>query len=94
MYETLLYEKDNGVAVLALNRPEVLNAFNGQLHQDLHDALDNVSNDDEIRCVMIRGEGRGFSAGADLKGKTQSGTNTIRPTPTLASIFAKPTAGR
>ena len=69
MYETLIYEKNNGVAILALNRPEVLNAFNGQLHQDLHDALDNVSNDDEVRCVMIRGEGRGFSAGADLRGE-------------------------
>ncbi len=69
MYETLVYEKNNGVATLALNRPEVLNAFNGQLHQDLHDALDSVAADGEVRCVVLRGEGRGFSTGADLRGE-------------------------
>ena len=69
MYKTVLYEKSNGVANLALNRPEKLNAFNGQLHEDLHDALDIVAADEEVRCVMLRGEGRGFSAGADLQGE-------------------------
>ncbi|MGB3635461.1 MAG: enoyl-CoA hydratase-related protein [Rubrobacteraceae bacterium] len=69
MYETLIYEKNNSVATLALNRPEVLNAFNGQLHKDLHDALDSAAADDEVRCVVLRGEGRGFSAGADLRGE-------------------------
>ena len=69
MYKTVLYEKSNGVANLALNRPEKLNAFNGQLHEDLHDALDIVAADDEVRCVVLRGEGRGFSAGADLQGE-------------------------
>ena len=68
MYETLIYEKTDNVATLALNRPEVLNAFDGQLHQDLHDALDGVAADDAVRCVVLRGEGRGFSAGADLRG--------------------------
>lgn len=69
MYETLIYEKNNGVATISLNRPEVLNAFNGQLHEDLHDALDSAAADDEVRCVVLRGEGRGFSAGADLRGE-------------------------
>ena len=69
MYETLIYEKNNGVATLALNRPDKLNAFNGQLHEDLHHALDSVAADEEIRCVVLRGEGRGFSAGADLWGE-------------------------
>ena len=69
MYKTVLYEKSNGVANLALNRPEKLNAFNGQLHEDLHDALDSVAADEEVRCVVLRGEGRGFSAGADLQGE-------------------------
>lgn len=69
MYETLIHEKNNGVATLSLNRPEVLNAFNGQLHKDLHDALDNVAAEEEVRCVVLRGDGRGFSAGADLRGE-------------------------
>ena len=66
MYETVLYEKDNGVASIALNRPEKLNAFDGTMHDELYRALDSVAEDEEIRCVVLRGEGRGFSAGADL----------------------------
>ena len=67
MYETILFEKGGGVATVALNRPEKLNAFDGRMHEELHDALDSAAADDEVRCVVLRGEGRGFSAGADLK---------------------------
>ena len=66
MYETVLYEKDNGVANIALNRPEKLNAFDGTMHDELYRALDSVAEDEEIRCVVLRGEGRCFFAGADL----------------------------
>jgi 2-(1,2-epoxy-1,2-dihydrophenyl)acetyl-CoA isomerase len=66
LYETVLYEKDNRVANIALNRPEKLNAFDGTMHDELYRALDSVAEDEEIRCVVLRGEGRGFSAGADL----------------------------
>ena len=67
MYETVIYEKAAGVATVSLNRPDKLNAFDGQMHEDLHDALDSAASDDEVRCVVLRGEGRGFSAGADLR---------------------------
>ncbi|QIN82068.1 2-(1,2-epoxy-1,2-dihydrophenyl)acetyl-CoA isomerase [Rubrobacter tropicus] len=66
MYETILFEKAGGVANVALNRPKKLNAFDGTMHEELYAALDEAANDDEIRCVVLRGEGRGFSAGADL----------------------------
>jgi 2-(1,2-epoxy-1,2-dihydrophenyl)acetyl-CoA isomerase len=66
LYETVLYEKDKGVANIALNRPEKLNAFDGTMHDELYRALDSVAEDEEIRCVVLRGEGRAFSAGADL----------------------------
>ncbi len=66
MYETILYEKGDGVANVALNRPKKLNAFDGRMHEELHDALEDAASDDGIRCVVLRGEGRGFSAGADL----------------------------
>jgi 2-(1,2-epoxy-1,2-dihydrophenyl)acetyl-CoA isomerase len=72
MYETILFEKSGGVATIALNRPEKLNAFDGRMHEELHDALDNAATDDEIRCLVLRGEGRGFSAGADLKSEDLS----------------------
>ena len=66
MYETVLYEKANGVANIGLNRPEKLNAFDATMHEDLRAALDGAAVDEEVRCVVLRGEGRGFSAGADL----------------------------
>jgi 2-(1,2-epoxy-1,2-dihydrophenyl)acetyl-CoA isomerase len=66
LYETVLYEKANSVVNIALNRPKKLNAFDATLHEELYDALDNAAADDEVRCIVLRGEGRGFSAGADL----------------------------
>ncbi len=66
MYETILVEKSGGVATIALNRPEKLNAFNGTMHDELYTALGEAAEDDAIRCLVLRGEGRGFSAGADL----------------------------
>ncbi len=68
MYETILYEKTDGVADVALNRPKKLNAFDGTMHEELYAALDDAASDEEVRCVVLRGEGRGFSAGADLAG--------------------------
>jgi len=66
VYETILFEKVGGVADIALNRPEKLNAFDGALHDELYAALGSAAEDEEARCILVRGEGRGFSAGADL----------------------------
>jgi 2-(1,2-epoxy-1,2-dihydrophenyl)acetyl-CoA isomerase len=66
LYETVLYEKDGGVATISLNRPEKLNAFDSTMHEELYSALDGAAVDEEVRCIVLRGEGRGFSAGADL----------------------------
>lgn len=66
MPETIACEKKNGVAHITLNRPKRLNAFNGRMHEELYAALEDAENDDSVRAVVLRGEGRGFSAGADL----------------------------
>ena len=66
MYETIKLEKSNGVANLTLNRPDRLNSFNVQMHEELQSALDDIATDDYTRCLMITGEGRGFCAGQDL----------------------------
>jgi 2-(1,2-epoxy-1,2-dihydrophenyl)acetyl-CoA isomerase len=66
VYETLLYEEDNGVASIALNRPEKLNAFDSAMHDELYTALGGAGDNEQIRCIVLRAEGRGFSAGADL----------------------------
>ncbi len=62
MYETVLYDKDNGVANIALNRPEKLNAFDTTMHDDLYSALGEAAEVEDVRCIVLRGEGRGFSA--------------------------------
>ena len=66
MYETILFEKEDSVGNIALNRPEKLNAFDSSMHDELYAALGEAAEDEELRCIVLRGEGRGFSAGADL----------------------------
>jgi len=66
-FECIIYEKDEGIATIKLNRPQVLNAMNKQLWLDLQVALEDVKNDPEIKVLIITGEGRAFSTGADLK---------------------------
>jgi len=66
-FETIIYEKQDGVAVIRLNRPQVLNAMNRQLWTDLEAALEDARGDDGVKVVIITGEGRAFSTGADLK---------------------------
>jgi len=66
-FECIIYEKDEGIATIKLNRPQVLNAMNKQLWLDLQVALEDVENDPEIKVLIITGEGRAFSTGADLK---------------------------
>jgi len=66
-YEYILVEKDSGVAILTLNRPDKLNAMNGQLSSELHDAVTQMCADDDIGCIVITGAGeRAFSAGGDI----------------------------
>jgi 2-(1,2-epoxy-1,2-dihydrophenyl)acetyl-CoA isomerase len=67
----LLSEVADGVATLTLNRPEALNALNGQLRRELHAAFKAAARDDATRAVVITGAGRGFCAGADLRGGTE-----------------------
>ena len=66
-FETILYNKAGHVATIKLNRPQVLNAMNRQLWLDFQAALSDVRDDTEIRVLVITGEGRAFSNGADLK---------------------------
>lgn len=61
-----MYEKENGIARISLNRPKRLNAFNQQMHPEILDAINDAAGDEEVRCIVLRGEGKGFSAGADL----------------------------
>ncbi len=67
MEKQVNYEVADAVAVIALNRPDNMNAFTADLRADLAQALHDVANDNSVRVVVLTGEGRCFSAGADLK---------------------------
>lgn len=71
MFTTIVFQKHGPVAEIALNRPEVLNAYNTAMRDDLWEILGAVRDDDEVRVVLLRGMGRAFCAGADL---TEFGT--------------------
>ena len=66
-YEYILVEKVDGVGILTLNRPEVLNAMNHGLSSELHDAVETLNSEEQIGCIVITGSGRrAFSAGGDI----------------------------
>jgi len=73
-FECIIYQKEEGIATVKLNRPRVLNAMNKQLWLEFQEALEDARNDPEIKALIITGEGRAFSTGADLK---ESKTRTI-----------------
>lgn len=79
-YETLLVRDDGAVRVISLNRPDVLNAFNNRMTEELTDAFKKVERDEAVRCVVLTGEGRAFCSGqdlADLEAKYRSGESIV-----------------
>ncbi len=72
-YEQILYEVEENILTITLNRPEKLNAFTGVMCTEIIDALDRADADDDVKAIIFTGAGRGFCAGADLSG----GANTF-----------------
>jgi len=78
-FDTILYEKKDGVAYITLNRPEVLNSYNVQMRDDLYQVLTAIRDDVDVRVAIFKGAGeRAFCVGADL---TEFGT---APSPIIA----------
>ena len=67
--ETVKYDKKGAVALISFNRPEVRNAFNARMTEDILEALIIAKNDKEVRSIVLTGEGLSFSAGADLSSR-------------------------
>jgi enoyl-CoA hydratase/carnithine racemase len=70
-FDTLIYEKQNGLARVTLNRPEVLNVYNIRMRDELWEVLGAIRDDPTVRAMLLNGAGRAFCAGADL---TEFGT--------------------
>jgi enoyl-CoA hydratase/carnithine racemase len=66
-YETILLDREDGVGIITLNRPDVLNAMNRKLSAELADAVKTLDGDDTVGCIVVTGAGgRAFSAGGDI----------------------------
>ena len=71
-YEAIIYEVEDNILTITLNRPERLNAFNGQMSSEIHNALDRADADDNVKAIIFTGAGRGFCAGADLSSGSET----------------------
>jgi 2-(1,2-epoxy-1,2-dihydrophenyl)acetyl-CoA isomerase len=92
MSDTVRYEQDGAVATITLNRPEALNSMNPEMLDTMFRVAESAANDAAVRCVVITGAGRAFSAGGDVKSMAQGsliGSDTpaagvTRPDPVAA----------
>jgi 2-(1,2-epoxy-1,2-dihydrophenyl)acetyl-CoA isomerase len=69
-YNTINYQVEDGVAVLTLNRPDTLNSFTQEMHEEVRAAMKAVRTDSAVRCLVLTGAGRGFCAGQDLNDRS------------------------
>ena len=74
-YETLKMEKQEGIAIVTLNRPEVRNAVNRKMHEELETIFEALEEDEEAKVAVLTGAGKAFCAGGDIKSMRERGTN-------------------
>ncbi|MCJ8299991.1 MAG: 2-(1,2-epoxy-1,2-dihydrophenyl)acetyl-CoA isomerase PaaG [Pseudomonadales bacterium] len=88
MSNTIQYEVNKSIACITLNRPDKLNSFNVEMHTELQQVMQKVESDDNVRCVIITGAGRGFCAGQDLSDRAvkSEGTEQSEPVDLGASV--------
>jgi enoyl-CoA hydratase/carnithine racemase len=65
-FKAVLYEKQGGVALVTLNRPDKLNAYNVEMRDDMYEVLSAIHEDPDVRAVILRGTGDSFSTGGDV----------------------------
>jgi len=80
-YKDLIFKKENGVAWVTFNRPEVLNALSQALHVEFHRAIRQVQRDEEVKVMVVTGKGRGFAAGRDVREQAQGVRGEFRGGP-------------
>jgi len=100
MSETILYSVDNNVALITLNRPESLNAMNPEMLSVIAEVGERAAGDPDVRCVVVTGAGRAFSAGGDVKamasrnsgeggGAVLSGAERLRQQEEISRLLAE-----
>jgi enoyl-CoA hydratase/carnithine racemase len=86
-FERILFEVRDGVGAVTLNRPERLNALDTRTLAELNQVAKQAANDPDIRCLLITGSGRGFSAGADVKEWGQKAEGEDQPTDSWVDLM-------
>jgi enoyl-CoA hydratase len=71
-YETIIVEKEGGVATIMLNRPERLNAVDPTMHNELEELFGHINSDGDVNAIVLTGAGRAFCAGGDMRGAADS----------------------
>jgi len=66
-FQHLLVQEEGGVLTITMNRPEVLNAFNDTMLEELGETIETAAKDETVRCVVLTGAGRAFGSGQDLR---------------------------
>lgn len=85
-FEQVVYSKEEGVASITFNRPEVLNALNSQMMDEIVSALKDAQEDEEVRVVILTGAGKGFCSGADLKAMVSGDDRKISSMPSAVEM--------
>lgn len=88
-YEFLLYEVKDSILTITLNRPDCLNAFNDEMSYELQKALKEAEKDKAVRCIILIGAGRGFSAGQDLRSRSVNAESSNGDRPHLGESIRK-----
>ena len=83
-YESILYDVEEGVATITLNKPERLNAFDDQMLSEWHQAIVAADHDPEVRAVIITGSGRGFCSGMNVAAEV-AGSGVLRTEASVAN---------
>ena len=90
MYQEIIYDVQDPVAIITLNRPEALNALTGRMQVEFRHALDRAEKDPAVVGIVLTGAGRGFCAGADIGGLDATASGDSGPREDLSDLKASP----
>ncbi len=89
-FEQIKYEIQDRVATITLNRPDRLNAWTRVMQPEIKAAFQQAADDDEVRVIVVTGEGRGFCAGADMQNLAAGAAAGARPASSFQELATDP----